>query len=372
MPDNQLYTVIGMMSGSSHDGVDAALIKTDGYNEIESITSVTTPYVHTLRERIRNILNADSSKENEIKEVEETLTRVHIATLYELLSKAGLQESQIDFIGMHGHTIHHAPDKGITRQIGDGQLVANETCIPVIADFRSNDVKNGGQGAPLAPIYHQARATNLDKPLAVLNLGGVGNVTYLGADDEILAFDTGPANALIDDWVHQHTGKDFDLDGEIAQSGNVDEDLVQKWLQRPYFAKMGAKSLDRNHFESIKEDIQGMSLEDGAATLTRFTVRSVVHALNNLPKPPKRWLITGGGRKNSFMMQSLMYRLDAPTEPVEAVGWNGDALEAECFGYLAVRRFLGLPISFPDTTGVPEPAIGGEIFEPDTDKKRAC
>lgn len=375
MADNQIYTVIGMMSGSSHDGVDAALLKTDGYDYIEPIKAVTTPYVRGLREKIRTVLNPDPKRdldiENRIREVEETLTRAHIATLYELLNKSGLTESKIDFIGLHGHTIDHDPKHQITRQIGDAQLMANETTIPVIADFRSADVKAGGQGAPLAPIYHRARAEGLEKPLAVLNLGGVGNITYLGDAGEIVAFDTGPANALIDDWVYTKTGESFDMDGELAKQGKVHDMLLRKWMENPYFTRSDRKSLDRNDFEYIKADVENLSLEDGAATLTAFTVETVVAALGLLSRPPKRWLITGGGRKNSFLMYTLMCRLDVPVEPVESVGWNGDALEAECFGYLAVRRFLGLPISFPSTTGAPQPMTGGVLFEPQQGRKRA-
>ncbi|MGM0422194.1 MAG: anhydro-N-acetylmuramic acid kinase [Pseudomonadota bacterium] len=375
MPDNQIYTVIGMMSGSSHDGVDAALIKTDGYDYVEPVKSVTTPYVRGLREKICSVLNPDPKTnldiENRIRDVEETLTRAHIATLYELLNKAGVTEDKIDFVGIHGHTIHHDPKHGVTRQIGDARLLADETSIPVIADFRTADVKAGGQGAPLAPIYHRARAEGLEKPLAVLNLGGVGNITYLGEAGEIIAFDTGPANALIDDWVYAKTGQNFDTDGELAKQGKVDTALVKKWMQNPYFTRSDRKSLDRNDFEYIKDDMQDLSLEDGAATLTAFTIETIQAALGIVPQPPKRWLITGGGRKNSFLMYTLMRRLEVPVEPVEAVGWNGDALEAQCFGYLAVRRFLGLPISFPSTTGAPQPMTGGVMFEPKAGRKRA-
>ena len=367
--NNQIYTVIGLMSGSSHDGIDAALIRTDGYSKIEPVMAVTTPYIRDLREKISDILNPRSqnsiSIETRIKAVEDTITRAHVASVFELLSKTGLTPDKIHFIGMHGHTIDHEPAKGITRQIGDAQYLANECNIPVIADFRSADVKAGGQGAPLAPIYHFARADNLEKPLAVLNLGGVGNVTFIGEAGAIIAFDTGPANALIDDWVFKHTGQDFDTDGAMAQSGKVHQDLVTKWLNHPYFAKMGAKSLDRNEFDSCMKDVEGLSPQDGAATLTALTVQSIAKSIDNLPTAPKRWVVTGGGRKNVHLMTELLNHLDVDVDPVENVGWNGDALEAECFGYLAVRRFLGLPISFPTTTGAPHPMTGGEMFEPD-------
>lgn len=376
MPDNQIYTAIGLMSGSSHDGVDAALIKTDGYHYIEPIMSVTTPYVRDLREKISNILNLHQGSSAEdlqrVKEVEDIITRAHNATIYELLAKSGVAENKIDFIGFHGHTIHHDPDQGITCQIGNAQMMADEFGIPVIADFRTADVKAGGQGAPLAPVYHHARAGDLEKPLGIVNLGGVANLTYLGTAGEIIAFDSGPANALIDDWVYQHTGENFDKGGEYAKQGRVNGELLAKWLDHPYFKKDHKKSLDRNDFDFALDDAKAasLSLEDGAATLTAFTVDSVVKALNIFPASPTRWLISGGGRHNEFMMYALMRKLDVPVEPVEAVGWNGDAVEAECFGYLAVRRFMGEPISFPTTTGVPSPMTGGDIFEPTQNKSQ--
>ncbi len=369
MPDNQIYTVIGLMSGSSHDGVDAALIKTDGHEFITPVASVTIPYVRDVRDRIKAVLNPDPSRnpevDKEITDVCERLTRTHIAAVYELLSKTGVKGSDIDLIGFHGHTIDHDPSKGLTTQIGDAALLANETDTPVVSDFRSADVEAGGQGAPLVPIYHSARAVKHDKPIAILNLGGVGNVTYLGEAGEILAFDTGPANALIDDWIYSKTGESFDEDGRYAQVGHVDEAILEKWMSNPFFTKGGPKSLDRNDFEDVKADLEGLTLENGAATLTQFTVASVTKAMDYLPKPPKAWYITGGGRKNTHLMMMLMENLDAECTPVETLGWNGDALEAECFGYLAVRRFLGLPISFPSTTGAPHPMTGGVVTEPD-------
>ena len=223
MPDNQIYTAIGLMSGSSHDGVDAAIIRTDGYEHIEPVLSVTIPYSRELRNRIGAILNPgpnpDEQMKADIAAVEDTLTRNHNAAIYELLAKSGVNQNKVDFIGFHGHTIAHDPEQGLTTQIGDAQLMADEFSIPVIADFRTADVKAGGQGAPLAPVYHHARAAGLEKPLGVINMGGVANMTYLGENGEIIAFDTGPANAMIDDWMYQKTGRDYDKDGETAKQG---------------------------------------------------------------------------------------------------------------------------------------------------------
>ena len=230
----------------------------------------------------------------------------------------------------------------------------------MVHDFRSADVAEGGQGAPLAPLYHLALAGELEQPLAVLNLGGVGNVTWIGPDASPIAFDTGPANALIDDWIGAHGGGCFDEDGRTAAAGKVDGSRLRDWLTDPYFLRLPPKSLDRNDFAVTAE---GLSLADGAATLTAFTVETVALALNHMPSPPRRWLVTGGGRLNAHIMSELAKRLGVPVEPVEAVGWNGDALEAQAFAYLAVRSLRGLPLSLPTTTGVPRPIPGGRLVQ---------
>jgi anhydro-N-acetylmuramic acid kinase len=297
-----------------------------------------------------------------IAEVERELTERHATAVQLLLGRAGRAAKEIGLIGFHGQTILHEPDQRRTVQIGDGALLARRTGIDVVNDFRSDDVAAGGQGAPLAPILHDALAAGLERPLAVLNLGGVGNVTWIGdALDEprLLAFDTGPANALIDDWALRHTGRALDRDGVLARSGQVDEALLQTWLQHPYFALPAPKSLDRDAFRAFMPD--GLSAADGAATLTAFTAASVAKALALLPRPPRRWLVTGGGRHNPVLMSALRERLSAPVEAVESVGWDGDALEAQAFAYMAVRAKAGLPISFPGTTGVPQPLTGGKL-----------
>ena len=221
--------------------------------------------------------------------------------------------------------------------------------------------RGGGQGAPCAPLYHDAlaTATGLSRPLAVLNLGGVGNVTWLGDDGHIMAFDTGPANALLDDWCNRHTGRPFDADGELAAHGQADMMMVAAWLEAPFFATPPPKSLDRNCFDIGRAE--SLSPADGAATLTAFTVVSASKATEWLPGIPMRWLVTGGGRRNPVMMASLSDKLGAIVEPVESVGWDGDSLEAQAFAYLAVRSLKSLPLSLPATTGVPEPLTGGRL-----------
>jgi anhydro-N-acetylmuramic acid kinase len=270
---------------------------------------------------------------------------------------------RVDLIGFHGQTVLHAPHQRLTWQIGDGARLAATTGIATVFDFRAEDVAAGGQGAPLAPLYHVARANGLDRPLAVLNLGGVGNVTWIGTDDAPpLAFDTGPGNALLDDWCLARAGVACDLDGALAFNGTVDEGLLAGLMDHPYFDKPPPKSLDRDAFEGAA--VGGLGPADGAATLTEFTAASVAAACAHLPEPPRRWLVTGGGRRNPAMMMALRARLGAPVEPVEAVGWNGDALEAEAFAYLAARSVDGLPLSLPTTTGVASPRTGGRLARP--------
>ncbi len=230
----------------------------------------------------------------------------------------------------------------------------------MVADFRSADVAAGGEGAPLAPLYHAALAASLPKPIAILNLGGVGNVTWIGEAGEILAFDTGPGNALIDDWVRRHTGAAADVDGALARAGRASAAHVARFLQHPYFTRLPPKSLDRDDFPDALPD--GLSLEDGAATLTEMTAAAVATGCRHFPVPAREWLVCGGGRHNPALMAALARRLGMPVRPVEAVGWNGDALEAQAFAYLAVRSAAGLPLSLPSTTGVPRPMPGGRLF----------
>ena len=246
--------------------------------------------------------------------------------------------------------------------LGDARMLASNAKVDVVADFRLADIGAGGEGAPLAPLFHRALAANQDKPVAVLNVGGVANVTWIG-DDTILAFDTGPGNALIDDWVACHDAGRLDWGGEIARGGAAKASVVEEMLSSPYFAAPPPKSLDRQDFDLAL--VEAQSLEDGAATLTAVTVGAVMAARQHFPTPVNKWLVTGGGRNNAYFMERLAAGLGAPVLPVESVGWQGDALEAHAFGYLAVRSLRGLPLSLPTTTGVPAPVTGGRLFRPD-------
>lgn len=353
-------TALGLMSGTSLDGIDVALLSTDGEALIEPGPAATYAYEPSLREALRDVLGGKGP----VVEVERALTLAHGAAVKRFLAEHELAASAIALLGFHGHTILHRPHEGRTWQIGDGALLASETGIPVVNDFRSADVAAGGGGAPLAPLFHAALARGLAKPIAVLNLGGVANVTWIGkggigAEGAIVAFDTGPGNAPIDDWVRRHTGRAMDEGGKLARAGRVNETVLTALLDHPYFARRPPKSLDRDDFHWSM--VERLEAAEGAATLTAFVAAAVTAGAKHFPVPARRWLVTGGGRHNPAIMTSLAAALGAPIEPVEAVGWQGDALEAQAFAWLAVRSVLGLPLSLPSTTGVPRPLTGGRF-----------
>lgn len=348
---------LGLMSGTSLDGVDAALLETDGVRVSGWGASLTVPYPADLRDALRGVLGGRGP----VAEVEARITDFHTEVVRALLAREGGRG--VDVVGFHGHTILHRPEERLTWQIGDGARLAESLSIPVVNDFRSADVAAGGQGAPLVPVFHRALAGNLPRPVAILNLGGVGNVTWLGpSNDAILAFDTGPGNALIDDWALRWTGHPVDLDGELARQGSVDGAVVEIFSRHPYFARLPPKSLDRDDFaRMVTPLLDGKTVADGAATLTALTVRSVLLAQRYFPAPAGQWLVCGGGRHNPVMMAGLRRALGVPVDAVESVGWNGDALEAQAFAFLAVRTLRGLPLTFPGTTGVARPLGGGRI-----------
>jgi anhydro-N-acetylmuramic acid kinase len=355
---------IGLMSGTSLDGVDAAWLETDGAQVARFGRSLTLPYDDALRADLRRLLDlapgldpADPFADPFLADVTARLTARHAEAVRAL-------EQPADIVGFHGQTILHRPAARQTWQIGDAAALARSVGVPVAYDFRSADVAAGGEGAPLAPILHAALAARLAKPLAVLNIGGVANITWIGADGALLACDTGPGNGPLDDWVSKRTGAAFDRDGALAAQGRPDAAVLAHLLANPYFARPMPKSLDRLDFSQslATSGLASLSAEDGAATLAAFTAEAVARA--PLPGRPLRVLVCGGGRRNPAIMAALRARLAAPVEPVEAVGWDGDALEAQCFGLLAVRVQRGLPLSFPGTTGVAQPWPGGRIAAP--------
>ncbi|HMA51521.1 MAG TPA: anhydro-N-acetylmuramic acid kinase [Magnetospirillaceae bacterium] len=350
---------LGLMSGTSLDGVDAALLSTDGETAGSAGAALTVPYPDELRRAIRAVLGGQGP----VAEVERELTLFHAEVAQTLLARAGSPEVAV--VGFHGHTILHQPDKRRTWQIGDGALLAEKLGIPVVNDFRSADVAAGGHGAPLMPAFHAALATGAERPLAVLNIGGVANVTWIGRDGAMLAFDTGPGNALVDDWILHHTGELYDKDGAMAAQGTVDTAAVDRFLAHPYFAKKPPKSLDRDDFRLWADSLMaGKGIADGAATLAAFTIAAVAAARQWLPEAPGTWLVCGGGRYNATLMNGMRRSLHTTVEAVESRGWDGDALEAQGFAYLAVRSLLNLPLSWPGTTGAPEPMKGGKVHHP--------
>lgn len=349
---------IGLMSGTSIDGVDAALIETDGLRAIERLAFHSMPYEPEFADRIRGILGR-SEPDSETNAVEQELTQLHARAVGRLLANAGVRPQSVDVIGFHGHTVYHEPARSFTWQIGDGSLLAEKCGIDVVADCRTADVAGGGEGAPLAPVFHAALMADSERPVAVLNLGGVGNVTWIGADDSLIAFDTGPGNALIDDWTYKNTGKPMDRDGALARRGTVNRDVLNQLLQNPYLDRVPPKSLDRNDFDISL--VEPLLVEEGAATLTAFTVACVEASLAHMPAAPRLWVVCGGGRRNPAIMSGLRSSLGVSVEPMEALGWNGDAIEAQAFAYLAVRKLLDLPTSFPETTGVAAPTTGGVL-----------
>ncbi len=367
---------VGLMTGTVLDGnIDVALIKTDGESIYEFGPWALVPYPESTVQLIKQAVviakawNFKRGKEPEIfTKAEVAITRGQSAAVEQVVKSAGLTLSEIGAIGFHGQTILHRPPdtkrRGKSRQLGDGQLMAELLKTTVVFDFRTNDLEAGGQGAPISPIYHVAllKNLNLDSSAAVLNLGGVANLTYWDSKNEIIALDTGSANAPINDWISQHTDKKMDENGIIAQSGKVDEALLATLIADPYFQQKYPKSLDRNNFTAAL--VNGLSLEDGAATLTAFCATALNSALEQLPVRPKKIILCGGGRKNKTLVKEIQQR--AHIEPImsEDCGWRGDALEAECFAYLAIRSLQGLPFSFPSTTGVPHAMSGGKIARP--------
>ena len=364
----EMAKVIGLMSGTSLDGVDAALLETDGEDMVKPGPGLTVPYAPEIRALLRASLEEaravtqGAPVPQSIREAEKLLTEAHAEAVTALLRKAGLAAEEVALLGFHGQTILHRPERHWTWQIGDGALLARLTGIDVVNDFRSADVKAGGQGAPLMPLYHAvlARRSGRPEPLVVVNIGGVAQVTYIDGD-RVLAFDTGPGNAPIDDWMQRHSGRPVDEDGALAATGKVNGVALDQMLANSFFARPPPKSLDRMDFGM--EAVEALSPADGAATLTAFTAASLARAREHFPQIPETWIVSGGGRHNKTLMAMLRARVNAPVISAEEAGWNGDALEAEGFAYLAMRSKQGLPLSLPTTTGVKQPMTGGRFWK---------
>jgi len=352
---------IGAISGTSMDGIDVSIVETDGEAFVRPGPGRTFPYPAELRRTLLDLIARPERAQSEpLEDLERAVTRAHVDAIRRFMDETGILSKNVSLVGFHGQTVYHRPEFRFTRQLGIGDMVARELGVDTVSRFRHADVASGGEGAPFVPLYHRALASRLPQPVMILNLGGVGNVTYIDGET-VIAFDTGPASALLDDFVLRRRGLSFDENGKLAASGTVNEPLVAEFMSNPFFDRPAPKSLDRQDFHARAKGVEILSDEDGAATLAAFTIESTAAALRHVPRAPQRWLVTGGGRLNAHFMRRLHERLGVPVDPVESVGWNGDFLEAQAFGYLAVRSTLGLPLSLPTTTGVPHPMPGGEL-----------
>ncbi|MDE1900333.1 MAG: anhydro-N-acetylmuramic acid kinase [Alphaproteobacteria bacterium] len=358
----KLYHSLGLMSGTSIDGIDAALIETDGHDHIRVLGFKGMAYTPEFRQKLRAHLgNKRGAADPAVAAFERELTERHADIALNLMRETGINA---DLIGFHGQTLYHNPAERLTVQIGDGALLARLTRTPVVNDFRSADVRAGGHGAPLVPLYHRALLAGIKKPVLILNIGGVSNITWVNGDgdDDILACDVGPGNALIDDWVLRHTGHPYDKDGLLAAAGTVDMDAVNRTLAIDFFKTAPPKSLDRDNFRRYVPE--NLDAADGAATLTMITARAVAAALPFLPQVPAAIYVAGGGRHNITLMRWIGDVTGLDVRSVDELGWSGDGLEAEAFAWLAVRSVLGLPFSLPQTTGTPHPTTGGKRHRP--------
>jgi len=368
-----IRTAIGLMSGTSMDGIDIALLRTDGENVIERGPSMGIPYEPAFRDRLKQALvdardlTDRTARPGDLAAVERNLTLRHAVAVSDFLYRHDLSPAEIDVIGFHGQTVLHRPDEALTVQLGDGALLAQMTGIPVVYDMRANDMVHGGQGAPLIPVYHAALSASAGQPLPAVfvNIGGISNLTFVGRNGEIVAYDCGPGNTLIDQWVEMHTGAAYDHGGEIAGTGQVLPTMADRYLGSPFFSSNRRRSLDRNDF--LPPEIGEADLADGARTLAYVTAAAILKSAKHLPEPPARYVVCGGGRLNRVIMRDLGDLAQAQNATViaaEEAGLDGDAMEAEAWAYLAVRSLRGLPLTFPGTTGVTAPITGGILRMP--------
>jgi anhydro-N-acetylmuramic acid kinase len=369
----KLQTALGLMSGTSMDGIDIAMVKTDGEGRVERGPSLGIAYPSEFRARLVRALDIATridrrdQRPDELADIERDLTLRHAAAVKSFLDANRLGYQDIDLIGFHGQTVLHRPLEALTVQIGDGPLLARQTGIAVIYDMRANDMVHGGQGAPLVPAYHAALAAGIadfaGKPVVFVNIGGISNLTHVGSDGRVIAYDSGPGNTLIDQWVEAKADLAFDQGGAIASRGRIARAMADSYLAHPFFTSNIRISLDRNDFRPPAAD--EASLEDGARTLAYVTAAGIVQSMRHLPERPELIVTCGGGRLNAAIMADLgQLAGGAKVLPAEAFDFNGDSMEAEAWAYLAVRSARGLPLTFPGTTGVAEPVSGGVRAEP--------
>ena len=365
---------LGLMSGTSMDGIDLALLKTDGHDRVERGPGGFVPYEQAFRNRIeRGLEEAKTIARREdrpgsLAVLEQEITNRHAEAIAQFLSGVPAEWAKPEIVGFHGQTVLHRPHLGLTVQLGDGSLLARRTGLRVVHDMRANDMVHGGQGAPLVPVYHAALARSLPDPwsdrypVVFVNIGGISNITCVPRDGDPIAFDSGPGNTLLDQWVSREGGVPYDAGGSIAGEGTIVRSVADRYLENTFFAKPGPKSLDRNDF--TLDLVAGLELSDGARTLAAVSAEAILKAVDHLPGRPVLWIICGGGRKNATIVGDMVRNASKERAEViiaEDAGFDGDATEAEAWAYLAVRSLRGLPLTFPTTTGCREPVTGGLI-----------
>ena len=367
---------MGLMSGTSMDGIDLAMLRTDGEDIVERGLSYFVPYDAAFRRRLEAGLEDAKAiirredRPGDLAELEREITIRHVDAVSRFLQEIEPEWGQPEVIGFHGQTVLHRPAQGLTVQLGDGPLLAKSTGLPVVYDMRANDMTHGGQGAPLVPAYHAALARSLKgehadkRPVCFVNIGGISNITYVPVKGDPVAFDSGPGNALIDQWVAREGGVPFDADGAIGSEGGVVNSVVEAYLDNAFFLRGGPKSLDRNDF--TVDLAEGLELADGARTLAALSARAILKSAEHVPEHPKLWILCGGGRKNAHVVADLRdgaREMGSEVVLAEDVGLNGDSLEAEAWAYLAVRSLRLLPLTFPSTTGCRQPVTGGILAQ---------
>jgi anhydro-N-acetylmuramic acid kinase len=370
----KILTALGMMSGTSMDGIDLAVVRSDGEGFVERGPERHFPYLTAFRGRLEQALETAKSitsrdeRPGDLEELERDLTRKHAEAFHEFCRLESIQPGGIDVIGFHGQTVLHRPRCGLTVQLGDGRQLASETGCDVVFDMRANDMAHGGQGAPLVPVYHAALAAaqeTVTRPAAFVNIGGISNITYVGPDGALSAFDCGPGNALIDQWMQTEAGIPYDAGGAIGSEGGVILQVLEHYMSDSFFEEPVPKSLDRNDFSPLEPG--SLPLADGARTLAMVTAKSIYRSTEHLPLKPATWVLCGGGRLNRNIRADLARQAEPDKATViaaEEAGFNGDSMEAEAWAYLAIRSLKGLPLTFPGTTGCREPVTGGILAKP--------
>lgn len=368
---------IGLMSGTSLDGIDVALLRSDGEIDLERGPFLSISYDDAFRNRLKQaledakVIKTREDRPDGLAKLERELTERHADAINEFIAQHGLRLSDIDLIGFHGQTVLHKPDEAMTVQLGDGQLLSQLTGVPVVYDMRANDMALGGQGAPLAPAYHRALVANMDAAtdgVAIVNIGGISNISAVMSakvlNNGLYAFDCGTGNLLIDQWVEAHTGQKYDEGGQIGLRGEVIAEIAAEYIQNIQALISDGRSLDRLDFPKL--DKSRASLEDGARTLAHITARLIANSTHRLPNEPKLWILCGGGRLNKAIILELENALssDCNVMTAEDANISGDAVEAEAWAYLAIRSVKGLPLTYPATTGVNAPMTGGVLVKP--------